>query len=99
MKPNTTTKQQCFKLIDGTFTPSEAKQVLLSMVKSKIDFHGLQLLSNRERFGRDVDHSEKRLVVLKGLESSLKELLESAAQTNQKLRVDGWIEISFCGAD
>ena len=95
MKPNTTTKQQRFKLIDGTFTPLDAKQVLLSMVKSKIDFHALQLLSNKERFGRDVDHSEKRLAKLKRLEAALKELLESAAQTNQKLRVDGWIEISI----
>ncbi|MEI6536293.1 MAG: hypothetical protein WCN98_13180 [Verrucomicrobiaceae bacterium] len=91
--------KQRFQLIDGTFTPSDAAQVLLSLVKSKISFHDIQLFSNKERYGRDVDHSEKRLAKLKQLEASLKDILESAARSNHTLKVDGWIEISSCGAD
>ena len=52
---------QQFQLIDGTFTPSEASRVLLSLVNSKMDYHRLEQLSNQERFGQDTSHSEVRL--------------------------------------
>ena len=53
--------KQHFQLIDGTFTPSEASRVLLSLVKSKMDCHSIEKFSNEVRFGRDLAHSEKRL--------------------------------------
>jgi len=87
--------KQRFQLINGTFTPSEAAQVLLSLVKSKIDYHSLQKLSNEERFGKDSSHSEKRLQDLQKLKTALKELFNSAAEAKETLKIDGWIEISF----
>jgi hypothetical protein len=87
--------QQQFQLIDGTFTPSEAGQILLSMVKSKIDYHSLERYSNEERFGRDTTQSEVRLEKLQKLNTSLKELLALADAEKQNLKIDGWIEISF----
>lgn len=86
---------QRFQLIEGTFTPSEAGQVLLSLVTSKIDYHSLEKCSNEERFGRDIAHSEKRLEKLRKLNTALKELLAVAADEKQNLKIDGWIEISF----
>jgi hypothetical protein len=88
------TDPQRFQLIKGTFTPSEAAQVLLSLVKSKIDYHSLQKLSNEERFGGDVAHSEKRLQELKELQVALKEVFASAASEEQTLKIEGWIEIT-----
>ena len=86
---------QRFQLIDGIFTPSEAGQILLSLVASKIDYHSLEKSSNEERFGRDIAHSEKRLEKLRKLNTALKELLAVAAEEKQNLKIDGWIEMSF----
>ena len=86
--------KQHFQLIDGTFTPSEASRVLLSLVKSKMDYHNMEKFSNEERFGRDVTHSEKRLHDLAKLNTALKEFFASAADANQNLKINGWIEIT-----
>lgn len=88
------TKQQ-LKLIEGTFTPAEATQMLLSLVKSKIDFHTLEKVSNEERFGRDVAHSESRLAALRRLREEITALGQSAAGQQQQLKIDGWIEITL----
>jgi hypothetical protein len=85
---------QRYKLLDGTFTPAEAMQILLSLVKSKIDFHNLEKLSNEERFGRDVAHSERRLTELRELRETLRTVCQSAAETGQRVQVNGWIEIT-----
>ena len=87
--------KQHFQLIDGTFTPSEAARVLLSLVKSKMDYHNMEKFSNEERFGRDLSHSEKRLHDLAKLNTNLKELFQSAAEANQHLKIKGWIEVTF----
>jgi len=83
-----------FQLIDGTFTPPEAERVLLSLVKSKMDYHGREKFSNEERFGRDPGHSETRLHELEKIAAALGLIFASAARSNQKLRINGWIEIS-----
>jgi hypothetical protein len=87
--------KQHFQLIDGTFTPSEASKVLLSLVQRKMDYHRLEQFSNEVRLGRDPSHSEKRLQVLAKLESELKKLLASADDAKQNLKINGWIEITL----
>lgn len=82
------------QLVDGTFTPAEAAQVLLSLVKSKIDFHTLEKASNEERFGRDTAHSERRLEELRRLQETLRLACQDAAEAGQQLRVSGVIEIT-----
>jgi hypothetical protein len=82
------------RLIDGDFRPSDAARLLLSLVNSKIDFHTLVLMSERERFGRDVRNSERRLVELKQLRDTVQSICQSAAATGQRVQVKGWIEIT-----
>ena len=94
VKPKTKTNKQHFQLIDGTFTPSEASRVLLSLVKSKMDHHRVEKFSNEERFGRDLAHSEKRLRELAELDRALKKLFGSISPT-QNLKIKGSIEITF----
>ena len=93
-KTTTMKDKRRFKLIDGTFTPSEAKRILLSLVKSKMDFHSMEKAGNEERFGRDLSHSERRLRELRDLKFALTELLDSAADAGKTFRIDGWIEIT-----
>ncbi len=95
MKTNDMKPSQQFQLIDGTFTPAEAAQVLLSLVKSKMDHHSMEKFSNEERWGTDPDHSEKRLRELANLRSALKELFASATDAKRNLKINGWIEITF----
>ncbi len=86
---------QRYKLLDGTFSPAEATQILLSLVKSKIDFHDREKFSNEERFGRDVAHSERRLTELRELHETLRTACQSAADTDRRVQVNGWIEIAL----
>lgn len=86
---------QRHQLIDGTFTPADASQILLALVKSKIDFHNLEKLSNEERFGRDVAHSERRLVALRQLRETLRTTCQSAASAGQRIEVNAWIEVKL----
>ncbi|CAN5910008.1 hypothetical protein BH11VER1_BH11VER1_09900 [soil metagenome] len=86
---------QRYKLLDGSFNPDDAKQVLLSLVTSKIDFHHREKFSNEERFGSDVAHSERRLIELQQLHETLRTLCQSAADTGMCVKVNGWIEIEL----
>ena len=86
--------KQVFQLIDGTFTPAEAAQILHALVKSKIDYHSMEKFSHEERFGSDLSHSEKRLRELKDLDKALKQFFASVPDSKQSLKINGWIEIT-----
>lgn len=83
------------QLIDGDFSGPEAAHVLLSLVKSKIDFHTLLRVSNEERFGRDVSNSERRLAELRQLQEAIRSICSAASEAGQRLQVNGWIEITL----
>jgi hypothetical protein len=84
---------QRYKLIEGDFAPDKAAHVLLSLVKSKIDYHNVEKLSNTERFGKDITHSERRLNQLHELRRMLQDACRNAEHSDEHLRVRGWIEI------
>lgn len=87
--------QQHFQLIDGTFTPDQAREVLGAMVKGKIDFHSLVKHSETERSAQSGLNSEERLVALRELDEQLKALLESAKASGKRLVVKGGFEITL----
>ena len=87
--------QQHFQLIDGTFTPDQARQVLGSMVKSKIEFHSLVKHSESERSAQSGLSSEERLRALRALDEQLKALFESAKADGKKLEVKGSFDITL----
>jgi hypothetical protein len=87
--------KQHFQLIDGTFTPDQARQVLGSMVKSKIDFHSLVKHSEAERAAQSGLSSEGRLITLRELDEKLKALFESAKSAGKNLEVKGSFEITL----
>lgn len=87
---NTTQRHQ---LIDSDFTADRAAHVLLSLVKSKIDYHNVEKLSNAERFGEDLTHSERRLAELRELRDILRKVCRDAEASGHHLRVKGWLEI------
>ncbi|MDX2170353.1 MAG: hypothetical protein SF182_24995 [Deltaproteobacteria bacterium] len=90
--------KHALKLIEGDFSASDAEQVLLSLVNSKIAFHALMRMSEQERLGRDVANSERRLVELRQLHKTIQSICQSAADGGQRLEVKGWIEITVVPA-
>ena len=52
-------------LVNGTFTPGGAQELLLALLNSKINFHNMKDFSSRERYGRPDEDSQLRLKHLK----------------------------------
>lgn len=86
--------KRTFQLIKGTFTPSEANHVLGALVTSKVNYHNMQKHSHKETTGDGHIPSEERLLALKEMRENLDEIFKQAAESNQNLCVNGWIEVT-----
>ena len=82
-------------LIEGEFIFDEAKEILISMFSSKINFHNLKNWSSQERFGIDDEISQKRIPALRNEMKKLEEILLEAKAKNKKLMVTSEINISL----
>ncbi|MBS1508282.1 MAG: hypothetical protein JSS79_16705 [Bacteroidetes bacterium] len=83
------------KLIDGKFTPSEARKVIVDLLTSKINYHTLEAFSIKERFNGDVSYSEKRIGELKQSIRLVEEILREASEKGYDLKVESTIEITY----
>lgn len=82
-------------LIDGKFTPSEARKVILGLIGSKINYHNLEAFSVKERFNGDVCYSEKRIEALKEAERCLEEIINYTSAKGLNLKVQSVIKLTF----
>lgn len=82
-------------LIEGEFYFDEAKEILMSMFSSKINFHNIQNWSSQERYGKDNEIAQKRIPELKNEMKKLEEILSEAKAKNKKLVVGSEIIISL----
>ena len=83
-----------FQLIDGIFTPDQTRQILGALVKSKINYHSLEKLSESELTG-NTRQSEQRLQSLRALAAELNILFDSAMASESRLKVLGKFEITL----
>jgi len=67
-------KNESFHLVKGQFSPEEAREVLLSLINSKIQFHELQIMRKKARGEGDIDVSLQRIESLE--ERSRDQILE-----------------------
>ena len=58
-------KNVSISLIDGSFDASEAKEILMNIYSTKIQFHELKNFSSKERFGKPDEMALKRIPQLK----------------------------------
>jgi len=65
------------KLMEGAFTKESAKTLLVELLSYKIRYHQLKKFSDDERFGTDIDHSEKRMHELMEAREELVQWLDS----------------------
>lgn len=83
------------KLIDGTYSPNEAAEILYSVVNDKIKFHNIQINSAIERNAEDTFHSEKRLAELAFAKEKIAAMLEEARNAHAHLEISGMIEVKI----
>lgn len=87
------TKQK-IQLVDGTFTPSEASDVILALLDEKINFHKLQRLSWCEgSTTADTEYPDGRIQELE--KEIIKEFIASVRHEGKKLKINGILNITL----
>jgi hypothetical protein len=82
-------------LIDGSFDPESAKDILVSLLQNKVHFHTVKSLSFWERTGvKDVE-SIMRLEQLKLDRELVLKLMQEAELEGKKVVIKSTIEIDF----
>lgn len=84
------------KLIDGSFLPSEAKDLINALIDQKINFHKLRRLSLWERDHHDESFFDNnRITQLLQEKKEVIELLKEAKQSGKQLRINGSLNIEL----
>ncbi len=82
-------------IINGSFTYEEAKEILINIFSSKINFHTMKNWSSQERFGKEDEIAQKRIPALRKEIKKLDTILTKAKAKNKKLVVSSEINIAI----
>lgn len=82
-------------LIEGTFSDEEAKEILMNIFSTKINFHEVKNFSSIERFGEVDATAQKRIPDLKREVEKLTKILAEARATNKQITINSEINISL----
>ena len=89
------TKQK-IQLVDGTFSASEAADVILALLDEKINFHKLQRISWCEGdTDANTNYPDSRINELQKEKQILKDFINSVRHEGKKLRIDGILNITL----
>ncbi|MFS4468721.1 hypothetical protein [Maribacter sp. 2210JD10-5] len=95
MKTDILTKQD-IKLIDGKFTPTEAKDLLVALIDHKINFHKLERLAvYAVAPDGDTEEPSGRIGELEYEKNVLNDIIAIARREGKKLKISGDVEITF----
>ncbi len=82
-------------LIDGKFSPQDARELLVSLFSSKLKFHQIKNFSSQERFGKEDALAVKKIPVLKKNIELLLKIIQEAEIQKKQLQIKSVVEISF----
>jgi hypothetical protein len=82
-------------LINGFYSSEEAKEILMNVFASKIQFHELKNLRSMVTRDCEDDTSTLRVTQLKKAVEELNELLKKANENNLELSIQSSIEITL----
>ncbi len=88
-------KQNNFRLIDGEFDADAARNILFTLVNSKINFHSMESFGIKVRSSGDISFHEKRIKELSVTNAEIKKVMDYAAKNNIRLKIDGTIKIKL----
>lgn len=91
-------KDYQFKLVEGQYTPLEAKKILLGLINSKINFHQLENFSNEIRFSENSAHSKIRIELLTNASENITDLIADSIPNDMEFKIEGTIQISLVPA-
>lgn len=83
------------KLIDGSFSPDEAREILMNVFSSKIQFNKMKNFSSEERFGKEDITALKRIPELKKSMDIISKLIEEAKQNNETIQIISEVKITL----
>lgn len=91
-----TKTNQKIQLVDGSFTASEAADVILALLDEKINFHKLQRISWCEGSSdANTQYPDGRIKELENEKKITKEFIANVRNENKRLRISGVLEISL----
>ncbi|MBN8701782.1 MAG: hypothetical protein J0M08_01870 [Bacteroidetes bacterium] len=82
-------------LIKGSFNASDANEVLLTMINSKIAYHEKKILAMREHSGLEDFNSIARIAELRETASELRALVSFAGKSNNGLKITASVKIEL----
>jgi hypothetical protein len=86
---------QKIQLVKGDFTPSEASDVIMSLINQKINFHKLQRLQMWEGNHKcKTDYIDGRIEELENEKENTREFINSLRGLGLNIKINGIIEIS-----
>ncbi len=84
-----------YKLIEGTFSDQEAKEILKNFFESKIHFHEMRNFSSEERFGHKDAMAVKRIPELKEASKDILEIVQQAKLGNKRMLINASVQITI----
>ena len=82
-------------LVKGEFTAGEAREVLTSLINSKLRFHSKKNLRAYEMYGKTDAGSEKRIMELKQLRKQLLADLNDADRDGCMVELQANVKLTF----
>ncbi len=83
------------KLIEGSFSPAEAADVLLSLLNDKIKFHTVKSLNLRQGESETAGNVPERILKLKLAKKRVEELVLEAHRNGKQLEINSIIQIKL----
>lgn len=90
-----TNKNEAFHLVKGTFTPDEAREVLLTLINCKIQYHELQIMRKKARGESDIQPSIERIVSLMRQRDQIIETTSMYDQLGCELELEAEVVLSL----
>lgn len=83
-----------FKLIDGAFSPADAREILQNMIISKIQFHNNRDFSSEIRMGSSDKSSRTRINELRETREKIISFLKKAEKEGSTVYINSSITLS-----
>lgn len=84
-------------LIDGQFTPEDARELLIDLFSRKTNFHEIKNFSANERFGKDDPVHINRIHALTNSMEQLNRLFQEVKGSDKKVVIRSVVSISVAG--
>lgn len=94
MEPATKTRQKV-QLVKGTFTPSEAADVIGALIDQKINFHKIQRLQRWEgNHSCETGDLNDRISELEGERERAREFISQLRKQGRSVQINGILELT-----